>query len=49
MNTKKYLENTVKKNKNLKYIVVRNDINFHHIRPTANELAEDNKFLEKIK
>ena len=46
---KKYLENTVKNNKNLKYIVVRNDINFHHTQPTAYELAEDNKFIDKNK
>jgi hypothetical protein len=46
---KNYLQDTVRKNKNLKYIVVRKDIVFHHKIPSVNELTEDYKFISKNK
>jgi hypothetical protein len=46
---KNYLENTVKDNKNLKYIILRNDIFFHHIKPTLNESIKDVEFIKKNK
>jgi hypothetical protein len=44
-----YLESTVKKNKNIKYIIVRRDITFHHVQPTQSNLIDDFKFIEKNK
>jgi hypothetical protein len=46
---KGYLENIVNKNKNLKYIIIRKDIDFHHTKPTSNEKLQDYIFIKNNK
>lgn len=46
---KNYLENIVRDNKNLKYIILRNDILFYHNKPTTNEIRKDHEFIKKNK